>query len=82
MAGINYLYRRGGRYYFRRRLYLRTIINCPIMIAMGTADPVQARRLVVRLSVIWDETIMNAREQVTRGHLEHRAFNLQHSRRA
>jgi integrase len=69
MAGINYLYRRGGRYYFRRRLYLRTIINCPIMIAMGTADPVQARRLVARLSVIWDETIMAAREQVTRGHL-------------
>jgi hypothetical protein len=39
------------------------------MIAMGTADPVQARRLVARLSVIWDETIMAAREQVTRGHL-------------
>ena len=69
MAGINYLYRRAGRYYFRRRLYLRTIINCPIMIAMGTADPVQARRLVARLPVIWDETIMTAREQGIRGHL-------------
>ena len=69
MASFSYLYRRGARYYFRRRLYVRNIANCPISIALGTAEPAEARRLVARLSVRWDATTMMAREQVSSGYL-------------
>ncbi|MEJ8629940.1 hypothetical protein P0F65_09265 [Sphingomonas sp. I4] len=46
MASITYLCRRGARYYYRRRLYQRSVVNHPISISLGTADPVESRRLV------------------------------------
>jgi len=82
MTGFSYLCRRGARYYYRRRLYLRFIVNRPISISLGTSDAAEARRLVARMSVRWDTTFMITGAQACRGHLEHRACNLQHSRRA
>lgn len=69
MAGFSYLYRRGARYHYRRRLYLREIVNRPISISLGTADPAEARCLVARLSVRWDATKMITSGQVSRGFL-------------
>ncbi len=69
LAAVSYLYRRGARYHYRRRLYLRKIVNRPISISLGTADPAEARRLVAQLSVRWDATKMMASEQAGRGYL-------------
>jgi len=69
VAVVSYLYRRGARYHYRRRLYLRQLVNHPITVPLGTADPVEARRLVARLSVRWDATMMMVRDQVTRGYM-------------
>lgn len=66
---IAYLYRRGARYHFRRRFYLRDHISRPISITLNTADHIQARRLVARLSVKWDEIVMATGETVKRGYM-------------
>lgn len=68
MAVVSYLYRRGARYYYRRRLHLRNLISRPITIALGTADPVEARRLGARLSVRWDQMMMTL-GTATRGYM-------------
>ncbi len=44
VASIIYLCRRGARYYYRRRLYQRSVVNHPISISLGTAGPVEAFR--------------------------------------
>ena len=69
MAVVSYLYRRGARYHYRRRLYLRKILSEPISIGLGTADPAEARRLVARLSVRWDQTVMQIQMEMRRGTL-------------
>lgn len=45
--------------------------NCsrPISISLGTSDPVEARRLVRRLAVKWDELVMGMVLKIERGHL-------------
>lgn len=67
MATISYLTRRGARYHYRRRLYLRKLVNRPITVPLKTADPVEARRLVCRLSVRWDAMTMMMNERIERG---------------
>lgn len=67
MATISYLTRRGARYHYRRRLYRRKFVNRPITVPLKTADPVEARRLVCRLSVRWDAMTMMMDERIERG---------------
>ena len=69
MAKTSYLCRRGARYHYRRRVYLREIVNKPITISLRTADPVEARRLSARLSVRWELTSMII-EGMGRGYLK------------
>lgn len=69
MALISYLCRRGARYHYRRRLFLRKLVNEHISIPLKTADPAEARRLAARLSVRWDVTKMIATGQALRGYL-------------
>lgn len=69
MANFSYLYRRGARYHYRRRLYLQGIVNRPISISLGTADLGEARCLVARLSVRWDATKVMTGSKVSRGFL-------------
>lgn len=57
MRQQNYLVRKGARYHFRRRLS-DFPKKRPIMIALGTSDPSEARRLARRLAVRWDEIAM------------------------
>lgn len=57
MGQQNYLVRKGARYHFRRRLS-DFPKKRPIMIALGTSDPSEARRLARRLAVRWDEIAM------------------------
>lgn len=68
MAVISYLYRRGARYHYRRRLYLRNLVSRPITISLLTPDPAEARRLVARLSVRWDAMMMTI-GAATRGYM-------------
>ncbi|MDR6115796.1 MULTISPECIES: DUF6538 domain-containing protein [unclassified Sphingomonas] len=70
MASITYLCRRGARYYYRRRLYQRSVVNHPISISLGTADPVEARRLVPRLSARWEMMAMQMFNRTSRGFLQ------------
>ena len=58
MGQHSYLVRRGARYHFRRRKPAVYKCSRPISIALGTSDPVEARRLVRRLAVKWDELNM------------------------
>lgn len=69
MGQQSYLVRRGARYHFRRRI--PSAYNCsrPISISLGTSDPVEARRLVRRLAVKWDEIHMGMVLKIERGHL-------------
>lgn len=69
MGASTYLARRGARYHFRRRL--ASVYKCsrPISISLGTADPVEARRLVRRLAAKWDEIHGMLIERITRGTL-------------
>lgn len=69
MTSISYLCRRGARYHFRRRLYVRKIVNRPITVSLATADPAEARRLVSRLSVRWEVMMAQANEGIKRGFL-------------
>lgn len=68
VASVSYLNRRGARYYYRRRLHLRNLISRPITVALGTADPAEARCLVHRLSVRWDTMTMTI-GTATRGYM-------------
>ena len=43
------------------------MVNRPITITLGTADPGEARRLASRLAVIWDETEMDMQSNFQRG---------------
>ncbi|MFK3889199.1 DUF6538 domain-containing protein [Sphingomonas sp. NPDC079357] len=70
MASISYLWRRGARYHYRRRLYLRKIVNRPITVPLTTADPVEARRLATRLSVKWEVLTMQMFDRAGRGFLK------------
>ncbi|WP_193753080.1 DUF6538 domain-containing protein [Sphingomonas endophytica] len=70
MASISYLWRRGARYHYRRRLYLRKIVNRPITVPLATADPAEARRLVTRLSAKWEVLTMQMFERAGRGFLK------------
>lgn len=70
LASISYLYRRGARYHYRRRLYLRKIINRPITVPLATADPVEARRLVTRLSAKWEVMAVKMFDRASRGFLK------------
>lgn len=69
VASISYLCRRGARYHYRRRLFLRKLVNEHISIPLKTADPAEARGLVARLSVRWDVTMMTMREKSFRGYM-------------
>ena len=68
MRKQTYLIRKGARYYFRRRISAN-MVNRPITISLGTADPGEARRLANRLAVIWDETAMHMQSSFQRGTL-------------
>lgn len=69
MGQHRYLVRRGARYHFRKRAPSRLRIDRPISISLGTSDPVEARRLVRRLAVKWDELVMGMVPKIDRGHL-------------
>ena len=69
MGQHSYLVRRGARYHFRRRNPAVFGCSYPISIALGTADPVEARRLVRRLAARWDELLMLMTPKLERGHL-------------
>jgi len=69
MGNSTYLARKGARYHFRRRLASAYKCSRPISISLGTADPVEARRLVRRLAAIWDEIDGMLIERITRGTL-------------
>lgn len=69
MGQHSYLVRRGARYHFRRRKPAVYKCSRPISIALGTSDPVEARRLVRRLAVKWDELNMLMTPKIERGHL-------------
>lgn len=69
MGRQTYLMRRGGRYHFRRRFTFGDGNSQPIMLALGTADPVDARRIVNRLAVRWDVMSMQAAQRIERGTL-------------
>lgn len=69
MGRQTYLLRKNGRYHFRRRVTFGGG-NCqPIMLALGTADPADARRIVNRLAVRWDAISMKVAQQIERGTL-------------
>ncbi len=70
VALISYLWRRGARYHYRRRLYLRGLANSPIMVPLATADPVEARRLVTRLSAKWGVMALQTFDRASRGFLK------------
>lgn len=70
VASVSYMCRRGARYHYRRRLYLRKLINRPITVPLGTADPAEARRLVSLLSVRWDTIAVQAFNGIRRGFLK------------
>ena len=69
MGRQTYLLRRHGRYHFRRRFAFGAGNSQPIMLALGTADPVDARRIVNRLAVRWDMMSMQAAQRIDRGTL-------------
>lgn len=64
-----YLLRRNGRYHFRRRFTFGGGNSQPIMLALGTADPGDARRIVNRLAVKWDAMSMRVARRIERGTL-------------
>ena len=68
VATTSYLCRRGARYHYRRRVYLRNLVSRPITIALGTADPAEARRLAACLSVRWETTSVMI-QQMERGYM-------------
>ena len=70
MASISYLWRRGARYHYRRRLYLRKIVNRPVKVPLATADPAEARRLDTRLSAKWEVLTMQMFDRAGRGFLK------------
>ncbi|MET3435555.1 DUF6538 domain-containing protein [Sphingomonas sp. 1185] len=70
MASISYLWRRGARYHYRRRLYLRKIVNRPITVPLATADPAEARRLATRLSAKWEVLTMQMFDRAGCGFLK------------
>lgn len=70
MALISYLWRRGARYHYRRRLYLRKIVNRPITVPLATADPAEARHLATRLSAKWEVLTMQMFDRAGRGFLK------------
>jgi hypothetical protein len=70
VASISYLWRRGARYHYRRRLYLRGLANSPITVPLATADPAEARRLVTRLSAKWEVMVMQMFDRASRGFLK------------
>jgi hypothetical protein len=70
LASISYPWRRGARYHYRRRLYLRKIVNRPITVPLATADPAEARRLATRLSAKWEVLTMQMFDRAGRGFLK------------
>lgn len=58
MRHQTYLVRKAGRYHFRRRLPWGSGVPGTITVSLGTADPVEARRLARWLASKWDETTM------------------------
>lgn len=52
-----YLLRKTSRYHFRRRFGFSGTSSEHITVALGTADPGQARMLARRLAVRWDEVM-------------------------
>ena len=69
MGRQTYLLRKNGRYHFRRRFTFGGSNRQPIMLALGTADPADARRIVNRLAVRWDAMSMQAAQRIERGTL-------------
>ncbi len=69
MRQQSYLVRKGARYHFRRLLICDYKCARSISIALGTADPVEARRLARRLAAKWDELAMHLEPRIERGTL-------------
>ncbi|TPG13633.1 hypothetical protein [Sphingomonas oligophenolica] len=69
MGRQTYLLRKNGRYHFRRRFSFGSDNRQPIMVALGTADPADARRIVNRLAVRWDAITMQVEQSIERGTL-------------
>ena len=70
VASISYLWWRGARCHYRRRLYLRGLANSPIAVALVTADPAEARPLVTRLPAKWEVMAMQMFDRASRGFLK------------
>ncbi|MBH9537052.1 DUF6538 domain-containing protein [Novosphingopyxis sp. YJ-S2-01] len=68
MRQQSYLLRKGARYHFRRRTS-HLPGKRPITMALGTADPAEAKRLSRQLAVKWDELTMWLERQIERGTL-------------
>ncbi len=69
MRQQSYLVRKGARYHFRRRRPSAYSCSQTISIALGTADPGEARRLARLLAVKWDELTMFLEPRIERGNL-------------
>lgn len=69
MRQQSYLVRKGARYHFRRRRPSGYKCSQPISIALGTADPSEARRLARLLAAKWDELDMLIDTKIERGTL-------------
>jgi hypothetical protein len=69
MKRQTYLLRQAGRYHFRRRFTFGAGNRNPITVSLGTADPVDARRIASRLAVRWDVITMYAANRIERGTL-------------
>lgn len=69
MGRQTYLLRKNGRYHFRRRVAFGCGNSRPIMLALGTTDPGDARRIVNRLAVKWHAISMQVAHHIERGTL-------------
>ncbi len=69
MTRQTYLLRKTGRYHFRRRFAFLGASGRPIMVALKTADPVDARNLARRLAARWDKVTLAMEETFERGTL-------------
>ena len=69
MTRQTYLLRKTGRYHFRRRFAFLGASGRPIMVALRTADPVDARNWARRLAARWDKVTLAMEEAFDRGTL-------------
>lgn len=69
MRRQTYLLRKGARYHFRRRFPPGLAGDCPITVALGTADPERAKCLTRRLAARWDDLVVKVGHIFKRGTL-------------